>query len=130
MVQSPVDEELAAVLRVVSSSETSNVATPEPGTETEIEKLATIADRLRLSSRPGEGSRTTAVINPAEPGSSVSVSGTSSPLLCPSSGQTLEYESRSGLASSKLSIVCHYNPIMDEYITSANTWTSYFDAFT
>ena len=64
------------------------------------------------------------------PGSSVSVSGTSSPLLCPSSGQTLEYESRSGLASSKLSIVCHYNPIMDEYITSARTWTSYFDAFT
>ena len=47
----------------------------------------------------------------------MSVSGTSSPLLCPSSGQTLEYESRSGLASSKLSIVCHYNPIMDEYIT-------------
>ena len=55
MVQSPVDEELAAVLRVVSSSETSGVATPEPGTETEIEKLATIADRLRLSSRPGGG---------------------------------------------------------------------------
>ena len=51
------DEELAAVLRVVSSSETSGVATPEPGTETEIEKLATIADRLRLSSRPGGGSR-------------------------------------------------------------------------
>ena len=57
MVQSPVDEELAAVLRVVSSSETSGVATPEPGTETEIEKLATIADRLRLSSRPGGGRR-------------------------------------------------------------------------
>ena len=56
------DEELAAVLRVVSSSETSNVATPEPGTETEIEKLATIADRLRLSSRPGGGSRTTAAL--------------------------------------------------------------------
>ena len=54
----------------------------------------------------------------------MSVSGTSSPLACPSSGQTLEYESRSGLASSKLSIVCHYNPIMDEYITSANTLTS------
>ena len=51
----------------------------------------------------------------------MSVSGTSSPLAAPSSGQTLEYESRSGLASSKLSIVCHYNPIMDEYITSANT---------
>ena len=57
MVQSPVDEELAAVLRVVSSSETSHAATPEPGTETEIEKLATAADRLRLSSRPGGGSR-------------------------------------------------------------------------
>ena len=64
------------------------------------------------------------------PGSSVSVSGTSSPLLCPSSGQTLEYESRSGLASSKLSIVCHYNPIMDEYITSDRTWTSYFGIIT
>ena len=121
MVQSPVDEELAAVLRVVSSSETSGVATPEPGTETEIEKLATIADRLRLSSRPGGGEQEQdyccSYLQVTIPGSSVSVSGTSSPLLCPSSGQTLEYESRSGLASSKLSIVCHYNPIMDEYIT-------------
>ena len=30
----------------------------------------------------------------------------------------------------KMTIKCHYNPIMDEYITSANTLTSYFDAFT
>ena len=103
--------------------------TPEPGAETEIEIAATAGDSTKSLSDSGSETnrgretlssgltqKLAGILGP-RPGSDLS-SRKDSGCSTPARSEALEYfcHNTNTSAENKMSIVCHYNPIMDEYI--------------
>ena len=103
--------------------------TPEPGAETEIEIAASVGHVTKSSSDSGSETNrarevpssglTQKLAGILRPGSGLS-SRKDSGCSTPARSEALEYHchNTNTATENKMSIICHYNPIMDEYIRS------------